>query len=140
MSEITIEDVIDQVEPVEDGLTGELAYFEISPSHFQWLVKQSERNASDQGEAARLREALERISDILCDDTSLTAQRINNVIISVAGIGYTEPVGDWIDEYCPKCGAQMLGNKIGNEWCSSVVCNYGVPCINTGEGQQSGDS
>jgi len=35
----------------------------------------------DQGEATRLREALEKIVDVLADDTSINAQRINNLII-----------------------------------------------------------
>jgi hypothetical protein len=36
---------------------------------------------ASEGEAARLREALEKIVDVLSDDTSITAQRINNIII-----------------------------------------------------------
>jgi len=34
-------------------------------------------------------------------------------------------IGDWIDKKCPKCNAQLLGNKVGDEWCSHVECNYG---------------
>lgn len=29
-----------------------------------------------------------------------------------------ELYGDWIDERCPKCGANLLGNKVGDKWCS----------------------
>ena len=34
-------------------------------------------------------------------------------------------IGDFIDKKCPKCGAQMLGNKKDDEWCSYVGCDYG---------------
>ena len=36
-----------------------------------------------------------------------------------------ELIGDWIDKKCPKCGARMLGNKVGDEWCSFSECDYG---------------
>jgi len=36
-----------------------------------------------------------------------------------------ELIGDWIDKKCPKCGARMLGNKAGDEWCSFSECDYG---------------
>jgi hypothetical protein len=26
-------------------------------------------------------------------------------------------IGYWINEKCPKCGADMLGNKVGDKWC-----------------------
>ena len=32
--------------------------------------------------------------------------------------------GNWIDERCPKCGCQLLGNKIGDKWCSFIECDY----------------
>ena len=35
-----------------------------------------------------------------------------------------ELYGDWIDERCPKCGANLLGNKVGDKWCSLVGCDY----------------
>ena len=35
-------------------------------------------------------------------------------------------IGDWIDK---KCGAQMLGNKVGDEWCSFSECDYGCEDI-----------
>lgn len=35
-----------------------------------------------------------------------------------------ENIGDWIDEKCPKCGSQLLGNKAGGSWCSLVGCDY----------------
>jgi hypothetical protein len=34
-------------------------------------------------------------------------------------------IGDLIDKKCPNCNTQMLGNKAGDEWCSSIECNYG---------------
>ena len=34
--------------------------------------------------------------------------------------------GDWIDEYCPECNAQLLGNNAGDKWCSYVNCTYGI--------------
>jgi len=35
-------------------------------------------------------------------------------------------IGDWINEYCPKCGAKLLGNKRGDKWCSFVGCTWGL--------------
>jgi hypothetical protein len=37
-----------------------------------------------------------------------------------------DTVGNFIDKKCPKCGASLLGNKIGDEWCSNVSCDFGV--------------
>jgi len=34
-------------------------------------------------------------------------------------------IGDWIDEKCPRCAAQLLGNLEGDKWCSYVKCDYG---------------
>lgn len=40
--------------------------------------------------------------------------------------------GSFIDERCPKCGATLLGNKIGNKWCSNIggagmrACDFGL--------------
>jgi uncharacterized Zn finger protein (UPF0148 family) len=33
-------------------------------------------------------------------------------------------LGDWIDESCPNCKSQLLGNKVGDKWCSLVGCEY----------------
>ncbi len=35
-------------------------------------------------------------------------------------------IGYFIDEYCPRCGAKLLGNKRGDKWCSFVGCTYGL--------------
>lgn len=35
-------------------------------------------------------------------------------------------VGDFIEEWCPLCNAQLLGNNIGQKWCSFVKCEYGL--------------
>ena len=35
-------------------------------------------------------------------------------------------IGDRIDEKCPKCGADMLANKVGDKWCSLVGCDYSI--------------
>jgi len=48
---------------------------------------------SDQGEATRLREALEKIVDVLADDTSINAQRINNLIIQALSSSHREDKG-----------------------------------------------
>jgi len=37
-----------------------------------------------------------------------------------------DEIGDWIDEKCPKCGADLLGNKVGDKWCSLVGCDYSI--------------
>lgn len=40
--------------------------------------------------------------------------------------GMTEDLtGDFISEYCPQCAAILLGNKVGNKWCSGIDCGYG---------------
>lgn len=33
-------------------------------------------------------------------------------------------VGRRVDRYCPQCGAQLLGNPLGDTWCSIVACHY----------------
>ena len=35
-------------------------------------------------------------------------------------------IGNFIDKKCPKCGSTLLANKVGDEWCSLVGCDYGV--------------
>lgn len=35
-------------------------------------------------------------------------------------------LGGKINEKCPKCGADLLGNKMGDKWCSMVGCDYGL--------------
>ena len=32
--------------------------------------------------------------------------------------------GVWIPEECPECGGKMLGNAIGEKWCS--ICDHGI--------------
>lgn len=48
------------------------------------------------------------------------ASGVDAVIINLADL-----LGDFIDKDCPKCGAQMLGNNVGDEWCSFTECDYG---------------
>ena len=35
-------------------------------------------------------------------------------------------IGNFIDEKCPRCGATLLGNKVGDKWCSYIRCSYGL--------------
>ena len=35
-----------------------------------------------------------------------------------------ETIGDWIDEKCPICGCQLLGNKKGDKWCDFAKCSW----------------
>lgn len=68
-------------------------------------------------------------------DTTWTAERklqLERLIEMAKGgtderlvINPDELIGDWIDKKCPKCGARMLGNKLGHEWCSFTQCNFG---------------
>lgn len=43
-----------------------------------------------------------------------------------------ELTGEYIDKNCPKCGATLLGNKVGDEWCSFIggrnvkACDFGL--------------
>jgi len=32
--------------------------------------------------------------------------------------------GNSLHKSCPNCGASLLGNQIGDEWCSCVDCSY----------------
>lgn len=43
-------------------------------------------------------------------------------------------LGEKINEKCPKCGADMLANKVGDKWCSLVGCDYS---INAPEGDEN---
>ena len=38
-------------------------------------------------------------------------------------------VGDFIEEWCPICNAQLLGNTIGQKWCSFAGCKYGLTSL-----------
>jgi|GEM_PF-1898563 len=57
---------------------------------------------------------------------------LNFLGITIPGINATETkqdddlLGDWTDERCPKCGANLLGNKVGDKWCSLVGCEYDI--------------
>jgi len=33
---------------------------------------------------------------------------------------------EFIDKRCPKCNASLLRNARGDEWCSFILCDYGV--------------
>lgn len=35
-------------------------------------------------------------------------------------------IGRFIGKRCPRCGSELLGNKLGDEWCSFVGCSYGT--------------
>jgi hypothetical protein len=32
--------------------------------------------------------------------------------------------GHRVDEYCPQCGSQLLGNPLDDRWCSRDDCDY----------------
>lgn len=32
--------------------------------------------------------------------------------------------GELINLWCPECGAKLMGNAIGDQWCSVVDCVY----------------
>lgn len=34
--------------------------------------------------------------------------------------------GEFVNEKCPQCGCSLLGNKIGDRWCSRPGCIYGI--------------
>ena len=34
--------------------------------------------------------------------------------------------GDFINEYCPKCGASLLKNQARDKWCSQIGCDYSL--------------
>lgn len=38
-------------------------------------------------------------------------------------------VGDFIEEFCPICNAKLLGNNVGQKWCSFVGCKYGLTSL-----------
>lgn len=62
-------------------------------------------------------ERVERIIDeALSTATEPTAERVRND-------GF---LGEKINEKCPKCGADLLGNKVGDKWCSMAGCDYGI--------------
>jgi len=40
-------------------------------------------------------------------------------------LGESDPlVGVWAHETCPRCGAALLKNTVGDVWCSFVECAY----------------
>ena len=34
--------------------------------------------------------------------------------------------GHYIDEKCPQCGMDLIGNDLGEKWCGYLTCNYGL--------------
>lgn len=71
----------------------------------------------DQGEATRLREALSKIIDVLTDDTSINAQRINNIIIEAFSSSHRED--GWIPaDKTPAAGQYLVsdGNQVSFGW------------------------
>lgn len=99
-------------------------------------------------EAQRLRAALERIVAVY-EECDCTAKDL--YLIAVNEVGSKQPkvenevheapstvtestgqkdaddlIGDRIDERCPKCGADLLANKVGDKWCSLVGCDYSI--------------
>lgn len=34
--------------------------------------------------------------------------------------------GQYIDEKCPLCGLQLIGNNLGEKWCGHLTCDYGI--------------
>lgn len=84
---------------------------------------------SNQGEA-RLREAFEELRRMEFDQyghSTYVSEFIDQALSSHTEIAaITQEVGNWIDERCPKCGAQMIGISSGKKWCSYVLCDYVV--------------
>jgi len=97
----------------------------------------------------RLRAALHKITQIYDDPNlhDLTACHEMNRIAKEALSTTTEPteaervrehdwvstpvdandlIGDLTGERCPKCGADLLANKVGDKWCSLVGCDYSI--------------
>ncbi|MHA1840452.1 MAG: hypothetical protein ACTSYW_00610 [Candidatus Heimdallarchaeota archaeon] len=40
-----------------------------------------------------------------------------------------ELVGEMTDKKCPKCGANLLKNLKGDEWCSFVECSFEIDSV-----------
>lgn len=34
--------------------------------------------------------------------------------------------GHWIDESCPNCGGKLISNEMGDVWCGSIICAFGI--------------
>lgn len=91
-----------------------------------------------QEEIQRLRAALEMAqSELRWGDPINAIERVGRIIdkaISTAteSTGQKDAddlIGDRIDERCPKCGADLLTNKVGDKWCSLVGCDYSINAL-----------
>lgn len=96
---------------------------------------------ADTSEIQRLRAALEMAqSELRWGDPTNAIERVERIIDEALSTA-TEPtaervrndgfLGEKINEKCPKCGADLLGNKVGDKWCSMAGCDY---VINAPEG------
>jgi hypothetical protein len=98
----------------------------------------------------RYRESIEGIRRIIQSASYKTFEGLKSVLLSAEwacneALSTTEPtgaervrnddfLGEKINEKCPKCGANLLGNKVGDKWCSLVGCDYS---LNAPEGAES---
>ena len=89
-------------------------------------------NAQMNSEVQRLRAAAIKLHETLntywqgdCDKADVVAAQ--SKLCDVLGADRDDELyGDWTNERCPKCGANLLGNKVGDKWCSMVGCDYGI--------------
>lgn len=89
-------------------------------------------NAQLDSEIQRLRAAAIKLHETLntywqgdCEKADVVA--VQSKLCDVLGVDRDDELyGDWTDERCPKCGANLLGNKVGDKWCSLVGCDYSI--------------
>lgn len=87
---------------------------------------------ADESELQRLRAAAIKLHETLntywqgdCEKADVVA--VQSKLCDVLGADRGDELyGDRTDERCPKCGANLLGNKVGDKWCSMVGCDYGL--------------
>ena len=48
-----------------------------------------------------------------------------NGVDKIQNINEQDYIGEFSDKKCPKCGASLLINKLGDLWCSFPECDYG---------------
>lgn len=49
----------------------------------------------------------------------------DDILLRIATLNPAKLIGNRIDKKCPTCSAQLRRNKLGDEWCSHIYCNYG---------------
>jgi len=62
----------------------------------------------------------------LAPGTERNEQEVERIVALLNANMGDNLLGELSKERCPKCGANLLKNKVGDKWCSLVGCDYSI--------------